>query len=598
MAIAKYRFGEWVPDQGDYFGEDGGVINLLKVESILPEFGGLRQINKAEVLPATSSTGFGTVTGATTNRTAKLFSFTSRSAGAKTNQFLYAYDRAKGDTSNIRKFDGSSFSSVGRAGGYTLNTYGWDFTQYGETILATNGVDAIQRSSFTGSFSKNNDTSGTPTAADPRAKTICAFKGHVFIGDIDLTAGSSGTVPETYGGAFGSLLAQEYSNVIWWSGLNNERRFGTPDVTSAILGSDFRFLYDKYGAVTKLHASDEYMAVARDYAMQVLTGPPFDVITIEDGVGCDYRNSFVTVGQNIYFWTTKGPARIVGGREVEYIGKGKIARYFEELTGSSVIRKAYISAAKTLDSKYVVWSCFQPFRPDTKTGFYVNSILVYSIEADSFGFITEPGINTIVSMASYKTQYEGTYVSGGPADKHLEGVVFVGNTLLPFATSGATSLDEYICIPGGEDSKYTELPLDSETSDTCTIRTAFFEFDKEGKRSFRIQRIRPIYWTHGDYQSVEPDPSPTQIVSVKLFPRSKYADVFGRVDDTTAASYSEFTAASNLNDNGWILTDGAPFAERYAVEFVFKNNRSLRLIYGFEVEVDFGMKVSTGKTGV
>ena len=599
MPLTTYRLGEWVPDAGDYFGDNDGVLNIKEVNAFCPTAFGYRQINRFKAID--DDTSF--ITGLDTDspKTFDLYSYTVEDGDTTKNEWIAVYNNTLATAAGIKRRDYTgAFSSIGRAGGYTdTRRSRWNFTRYGDTLIGTNGVDAIQRSTISGTtvpaFAKNNDTSGTPTAADPRASFVETFKGHLFIGDFDLTAGTSGA--ETYGAAFGALSAARYRTGIWHSALDNERRFGTPDVTPAILGSDYRLFYDGLGAVTGLKSCFDYMVICRQRGIMILTGPPFNVQVLDDSVGCLYSKSLVRSGQDVYLWTRKGPAVIRNGSSIEYLGINKITRTFEEIASNSIGYENNISSAVTIDGRYVVWS----------VGLLHNSLsvgagilLIYSVEDDAFSMMIEPGVPDISAMASYSIPVSlGNVYDQGQFV--LDGVSFLGSSQYRNTSSGF-SLVQYLMTPAVADDSYTsvgtaETTITSNTNESkAVLKTCYFRYPSdETVQSWRIQTIRPIYNNDG-YLNIAGNPGfDNKLYQVRIYPRSKYSTIdHDGSYEKDANSYVTFSGSSLLS-NGALSTDGCPNAEMFSIEFYFDNEHTMRTFYGFEISFDLGMAYSTGK---
>lgn len=602
MPITSFKFGDYSVDSGPFQTESEGSIGIADLDGFVPTLNGYVPVPRGYPIGYI----FGNAYSANTTRTdsdvpISLYSYVNAS---DVNQWLFLKTNCTQATSDIqRATSGVGGTSIGRAGGYTDST-GWSLCRYGDTIIATNGIDAVQRASLTGSFSKNNDTSGTPTAADPRANYVETFKSMLWYGGVDFTAGSSGTAPETYGGAFGPFSAAAYPATLMNSMQENERRFGAPDVTSALLGANYRHLYDGLGDITGLKACSDYMAIFRTGGVTIMTGPPFNVQNIDESIGTLASNSIVRVGADLYFWSNRGPARILGGGKFELLAGG----IFSEAMGIASTPAQAIYGAVTTDSKYVVWTC----QLDPLTT--INTFYVYSLESGRFGRWKETDAGSVGPMCSYKIPIINiqpiksltTDFIQIPFKRYspLEGISFIANDL-PYVTtspSGATGVDILMLSGAANNSSYTISatgPIGSATEygvfgDLATIKTHYFQVPGgDTPQAFVIKQVRPIYWTGSASAHNNPNADEAsefddevKINKIRIYPLSRY-------ESSSNGLYNEY---SGVDDNGWIKTPDCPQAELMAIEFFFENNYNLRLIYGFEMEFAPLSAYTTGKS--
>lgn len=596
MALITYRFGEFAPDQGPYFSEGDGAVRIRHLNNMLPTPAGYKISDNAYIVSEPKSTSVQT-TDAPGDRV-RLYSYINSTTGL--NEWLFAYYDTTASQFKVARISGNpptTVANVERGGFYTSHMR---FTKFGDTLIGTNGDDAIQRAAIGAVFAKNNDITGTPAAGDPRAKFVEKFKGHLFIGDFDLTAGTSGA--ETFGGAFGPLLAQRYRSSIWHSALNNERRFGEPNTTPAILGSDFRHFYDDLGAVTGLKACNDYLAVFRERGVVIITGPPFNPTILSENLGTIYSDSIVRSGSDIYFWSSSGPARIINGQSIELLGVGKINDWVSEIwDGPSVLST---TGASTIDGRYIVWSIKNRsiYSPDMSSfAAAYNYLLVYSVYTDNFSLIKEH-VGSLTPLCSYHLKYGNK--------SRFAGISFIGNGLNTIDGSGvATDIDffglfeyeyfnpdDYDKYYTSTDNVYTNDPLAYNNLPFPFIQTEYMHFPSDSvTQSFRIQRVRPIIYVEGLRGALLNDAvAVNQMRELRIYPRNRYEgrDISGGNDFTSSNQYISFTTQ---DADGWFLTDGCPQSNLHSLEFIFNKDFDSRIIYGFEMEVD--LQSAYGTTG-
>jgi len=178
---------------------------------------------------------------------------------------------------------------------------GFFFAEFGPYVFATNGIDNIQISSpgLAAPVYAFADITPAAAGANPAAKYIIAHKGHVIIANIDLRAG-----------AYGAIAADYHPDLVWWSATDNGVAFGSPADSPALLGTDYKFLYDGDGPITGMVAAADAFFVFKERAVYRVDGPPFQFSKISFGLGTVYPRSIVTRGTNIYFMSSSGPAVI------------------------------------------------------------------------------------------------------------------------------------------------------------------------------------------------------------------------------------------------------------------------------------------------
>lgn len=584
MPIRTMKFGGLRPDAGPYFNlGDAQTINLTAAFGTIKVQGGYAIQpfffdNLADFTPTDYRQG--------------LFSYSSIVSGAYENNFLLA------NKTSIRHVNhtGAAGATVSRGTSYT-NTQpanNWQFTVYGQKTIATNGIDAIQSRPLdigAVSFQKNNVITA-PVTADPRASFVETFKDHVFIGDFDLTAGTSGG--EAYGGAYGALAAQRYENAIWWSATDNATRFSDPATTPSIIGSDYRIFNDGLGGVIGLRAATDYLLVNRVNGISIITGPPFVRSNIETTGGSLFPNSLVRVNNNIYGMSRVGPVVIEDGRAVRRLGTTKISRWLMQIKNilendstDDHIRQIY--GARNITGDYVYWTIKQ----FSKTaGVPYTNILAYSVDEDEFSLVHTDNVLSadlttleIGLICSYSVPYIDAYDYG-------DGVAGFGS----------------VVIPAGTRNSLLTMSRDSTASGFVgvgNLRTSFIGIgDANGVyQVWKPKRIRPIYSVDRYDSSLQTVPSGWQSVfsnvfsRVDVFPRNRYSGVdtdYATSHNTDSASFVPLTG---MNSDGWFNAEPVPYAHFHSIRFNLNGLNSLSIfqIVGFDMEFEIGGNAGAGQ---
>lgn len=211
------------------------------------------------------------------------------------------------------------------------------FTSFGQNVVFTNAVDAVQSkdAETAAVFAKNNiitiPTGSSVATGDPRALFVSWIKNHLVLANIDLTAGND-TGGIAYGGAYGSLTAAKHPEVVWWSATDNITRFTDPATHPMIIGSDFQPLYDSFGPITGVSPGGEWINIFKSNAIYRMTGPPFSFDLVTSEVGCIFPHSIIQLGNDVFFWSVRGPCVLRGGVSLEFLSRGKIEPYFKYLS--------------------------------------------------------------------------------------------------------------------------------------------------------------------------------------------------------------------------------------------------------------------------
>ena len=204
---------------------------------------------------------------------------------------VYTY---AGTDSSLFNISGAA-ADVSDSSGYTGSEYSaWKFAQFGNYIIATNGVEAMQRATIGGLFS------AMPNA--PIAKYTAIVRDFVFAGYVN----SNG-------------------HLIKWSGNNNTEQWTAAEnssgeqvlhesgVVTGLVGGEFALVFMEKGIIRGLFIGGDLV---------------FQFDQIENQHGCDIPGSLVTYGKNSYYHSSAG-FYVTDGNAVLPIGEGKIDQYFE-----------------------------------------------------------------------------------------------------------------------------------------------------------------------------------------------------------------------------------------------------------------------------
>jgi hypothetical protein len=312
---------EWLPDQAD-FGNPGATV----AKNVIPWVG-----NSYKSFPSLET--FSAAIGAR----AQGAIFARDSEGA-----IYNY---VGDATKLYALFTTSYSDVSRTSGGAYGTSSdewWEFAQWGNTVIATNFADDVQRISI----GSANFTAlpGSP----PKARHVAIVRDFVVLGNVT-----------------------DAPHRVQWSGINNSELW-TPSLTTL---SDFQDIQEA-GAVQKV-IGGEFGLVFLDKSIHRMTfsGYPtiFQFDEIEKAKGVYAPQSVIRFGSVVFYLSDDGFYATTGSGESVPIGDGKVDKYF--LDDLETFYSYRINAAIDPINKLVLWA-YPGVGSSSGTP---NRILVYSI---------------------------------------------------------------------------------------------------------------------------------------------------------------------------------------------------------------------------
>ena len=296
------KFAEWLPDQ-DKFENPG----LVKAHNVLP--------------------------GSFYKPLKKLVGQTSPIGGVNPEISLGAYSTKDdvgaslnfaGTAGKIYRLASGTWSDVTRGSGDygTVGENSWNFGRFGNTILATNRSDNIQKLD-TDTENSFDDLGGSP----PKAMHMAVVRDFLVLGNLDTGA-----------------------NKVQWSGLNNIEQW-TPGQEE----SDAQ-VFPEGGPITAM-VGGEYGLIFQEYQITRMEyqGPPlnFSFDVIETGIGAIASGSVVRFGVHTYYLSNNG-FYVTDGTQSYPIGSEKIDKYFFNLLNENLLYK--MTSMVDPINKLVIWS--------------------------------------------------------------------------------------------------------------------------------------------------------------------------------------------------------------------------------------------------
>jgi len=346
MATQRITFTEWTPDL------PGVAENLSVAKNVVPAILGYNPFPLGVDYSAAASENLNNVFAAKFSSTTSIF------AGGATKLF---------------KLDGADLSmdNVSKTGNYS-SVVKWNFTQFGNTIIAANNVNKLQGYTL-GSSTTFDDLD----ASAPVAKYVTVVRDFVVAANLD--AGSN-------------------SNKVQWSNINDETNW-TSGSTSQ---SDYQIISDG-GNITGI-TGGEVGLILLDRAIVRMSyiGSPlfFQFDTISRNIGCVEGSSVVQYGGMTYFLGADG-FYSCDGSTVTAIGTQKVDAWFYANANPSKLNLM----SSTIDPirKIVVWEFIDNFAQ--------NTLLIYNWQVNKWSYCTTD-VDVVASSASAGMTLEGLDLYG------------------------------------------------------------------------------------------------------------------------------------------------------------------------------------------
>lgn len=196
----------------------------------------------------------------------------------------------------------------------------WDFTQYGQYVIAVNGGTSAANTPQVFDMATSApfaDLGGSP----PKAKTVSTLRDFVVLG-------------HTYDATDG-----ERPTRVRWSAFGDHTSW-TPNAATQ---ADLQDLQSSFGTVQRvIGGEDAYIACSNGVAMMRYVGPPeiFKFDYLHPNIGTLHGHSCVRIGDHLYMYAKQGFVRLGPQRgDVQWIGAGRVDRSFisaRTTTGAAV----------------------------------------------------------------------------------------------------------------------------------------------------------------------------------------------------------------------------------------------------------------------
>lgn len=361
MATQRVAFTEWLPDQPSTTGA------LLEANNVYPLTVGYAPFPASSDLSSAASEALNNVTAAKYQLATELF------AGGATKLFKY-----NGTT--------LALADVSKVGGYTGSDR-WNFTQFGDTLLATNNKEVIQAWTI-GTSTSFADVSATA----PKAKFITVVRDFVVAAYID-----------------------NESNKVQWSNINDETNWTSGGASQ----SDYQIIPEGGNIVGITGGEAGLILLDRALIKMTYIGSPlfFQFDAISRNLGCNSVGSITQYGPTTYFLSDDG-FYAYDGQNILNIGNDKVDEFF--YTNLNTALSDTISAAVDPVNNIVIWNY-----PNTSAG---RSLLIYNwlvkkwssadttteyVASLASATITLEGLDAYGTVDSIATSFDNRFWAGG-----------------------------------------------------------------------------------------------------------------------------------------------------------------------------------------
>lgn len=436
----------------------------------------------------------------------------------------------------------------------------WHFTSYGPNVVATNLHDPTEvlTTPGSGAFAPLFTSTFKPQGLFP-----FTIRQNLFLAYCSLPAN------------YGSLVAGTHPQLVVWSMNDTIDKMGSEAVDPALIGAGYQpEVGADSGPITGAIGGDFGIVFHRSGITRI-DGPPYEFRTISSSIGCQQPDSIVRVDNDVYFWSTRGPAVLRGGEApVEVLTDGAMTRsLLDSLTGFSEIAadltpdppfddEAIVHVAVDRANGVIRWSYptvgneeFSDYTDETTTpvasSAFVDHNYIESRSGVSNVRITTGKVARVISMKTVTPPPATPWTPFG-------GVYGLVREIDPVTDSWTFWL--------------VDLDLDSSPKPEVRFKTGLGLLKKN--MTTRIRRVRPIY---------AKKPGATAVtVSAEIF------SVNDPKDDEVG--YGPFTTQDEM---GWITTPEAIQADLHAVEIFIDPNatgdgKNVFEIEAVEIEFEYG----------
>lgn len=347
MAMTRINFGEWLPDQ------PGVTGSMTEAKNVYPIANGFAPLPLESDVSNAASETLNNVFAAKKNNASYLFASSSTK--------LFKFDSADNDLDNVSKAGGYS-TSIGER---------FYFTQFGDSVIATNGINKPQVW-----YVASSTAFADLDASAPEARYVTVVRDFVVCA---------------------STSANPYR--VFWSDINDESNW-TPGVGSQ---SDTQDIADGGDIVGMSGGEFGLVLLEKAIVRMSYIGSPlfFQFDSIARGIGCISNNSIAQYASTTFFLADDG-FYTCDGQSLKPIGAEKIDRFFFD--DVDLTKLSEMSVAIDPIKKLVVWNYTDTFSQKKQLiyHFSIGKWTYAETTASYIGNIYIPG-TTLESLNIYGT---------------------------------------------------------------------------------------------------------------------------------------------------------------------------------------------------
>ena len=369
--MAYSQFKDWTPDHPEYRNE-----GLVECKNVVPSF---KSYKPTKGLSPVSSNGL----------TARCQGFSSfKSSSGNITSFA-------GDVSKLYRYLANTFSDV--SGGTTFTTPAendWQFTQFGNYIIASNGSNTPQV------WQLDNASAWANLGGSPPTFWHSAVIRNFVV---------SGWQPTHRNRIQWSAIGDHTGWTVGTNQSDQETLYDTSEITG-IVGGEFGII----------------LCVDKIYQLNFVGGSSiFQIRAIEQERGAISHGSIQTVGSQTYFLSQDGFCK-TDGESTTLIGENKVDKWFDDnLDQANLLR---ITSGHDPLNKLIFWS----FPSTNSSGGNPDMIICYNYSSDRWSYI-EVGTQRVSSAFTTGTTLElldniSTNVDTGFTDS-FDSRIWQGGTL-------------------------------------------------------------------------------------------------------------------------------------------------------------------------
>lgn len=371
----RVKFGPWTPDQPDL--DSGGLEECVNCLPLASGYGALRDA----VTLSGSAAVPGLVCGSqiVEDPGVGAYMFVGQRSPVRLGRMFLAIQSGTGTS--------ATFANVSRTASYSSTVAGWSMVQFGSTVLAANGADAMQVGSTSSNF---RDQSASASA--PVARYLAPVRDFVFAGNLS--------------GA---------RNRVQWCQINNPLRW-TPSPRAQ---SDFQDLPDT-GNIVGMTGGD-FAAIFTERAIWRATYVGSPIIFRFDQVAPNVSvlaPASIARYQNLSFFLGKTGFQVFDGQQVLPIGDGGVDKFALNFVEDWDTNNSNLRGIVDRYNKLYIMSV-----RSTASGF---KLLIYNFVSQNWAIVEKPVTWLTESLALAAGKIDAAWIPSVPASQTLRDRLGIG----------------------------------------------------------------------------------------------------------------------------------------------------------------------------